>query len=243
MRGASARPGNAGLVRLRKQGTLETESQGMHWVDRGPDPEGLERIQARYTPRWLRYYGSGDGEKPSDSRWREFSGDLADAFNGLCAYCEEICRGEVDHFRPKSRYPDLVYSWSNWLFACHDCNHAKLDKWPPRGYVDPCARSRGARPEHFFSFDILTGEILPKEGLSRARHRKAQGTIDDLRLNEWHHLRKRLLWLQLISAIIPGDPAEMTAESEEERAHLASRTTPHSSITRRWLSERGHRPD
>ena len=215
----------------------------MHWVDRGPDPEGLERIQARYTPRWLRYYGSGDGEKPSDSRWREFSGDLADAFNGLCAYCEEICRGEVDHFRPKSRYPDLVYSWSNWLFACHDCNHAKLDKWPPRGYVDPCARSRGARPEHFFSFDILTGEILPTEGLSRARHRKAQGTIDDLRLNEWHHLRKRLLWLQLISAIIPGDPAEMTAESEEERAHLASRTTPHSSITRRWLSERGHRPD
>ena len=215
----------------------------MHWVDRGPEPERLARIQARYTPRWVRFYGSGIGKKPSDSGWREFSGDLADAFHGLCGYCEEVCRGEVDHFRPKSRFPDLVHSWSNWLFACHDCNHAKLNKWPPRGYVDPCARSRPARPERFFTFDTLTGEMLPRKGLSRERRRKAQTTIDDLRLNEWHHLRKRLEWLRLISAIIPDDPAEMTADSEELRIHYCSRPAPVSSITRQWLSERGHRAD
>lgn len=212
----------------------------MHWVERGPEPDGLETIRSLYTPQWTRYYGSDDVAKPSDSRWRDFSHNLASAFHGLCAYCEEICRGEVDHFRPKSRYPALVYCWSNWLFACHDCNHAKGEKWPPLGYVDPCAKSERARPEHFFSFDILTGEILPKEGLSPARRCKAQSTIDDLRLNEWHHLRKRLLWLQLISAAIPDEPTEMTAESEEQRAHFASCTTPYSSITRRWLSERGY---
>ena len=215
----------------------------MHWVDRGPEPDRLARIRDQFTPRWVRFYGSGVGDKPSDSRWRDFSGDLADAFHGLCAYCEGPCRGEVDHFRPKSRYPDLVYSWSNWLFACHDCNHAKGEKWPPRGYVDPCAKSPRAHPEHFFNFDLLTGEILPKEGLSRARRRKAQSTIDDLRLNEWHHLRNRLWMLEVISALIPDDPAEMTAESEEWRADLSSRTTRYTSITRQWLSERGHRSD
>ena len=215
----------------------------MHSVDRGPEPEQLARIHARYTPRWVRFYGSGTGEKPGDTRWREFAGDLADAFHGLCAYCEELCRGEVDHFRPKSRYPELVYSWSNWLFACHDCNHAKLDKWPPAGYVDPCARSRTAHPERFFTYDTLTGEILPKGNLSPGRYRKARQTIDDLRLNDWHHLRKRLVWLRLISEVIPDDPAEMTAESEELRAHYCSRTTPFSSITRGWLAERGHRAD
>ena len=215
----------------------------MHWVDRGPEPEQLARIHARYTPRWVRFYGSGTGKKPSDTGWREFSEDLAEAFHGLCAYCEELCRGEVDHFRPKIRYPDLVYSWSNWLFACHDCNHAKLDKWPPAGYVDPCARSRTAHPERFFTYDTLTGEILPKEDLSPGRYRKARQTIDDLRLNEWHHLRKRLVWLRLLSEIIPDDPAEMTAESEELRAHYCSRTTPFSIITRGWLAERGHRAD
>ena len=211
----------------------------MHWVERGPEPDGVENIRTRYTARWVRYYGSGAGTKPSDSRWRDFFSDLANSFHGLCGYCEEMCRGEVDHFRPKSRYPDLVYSWSNWLFACHDCNHAKGEKWPLGGYVDPCAKSGGERPEHFFFFDTLTGEILPKEGLSSAHRRKAQSTIDDLKLNEWHHLRKRLQWLQLISAAIPDEPAEMTAESEERRAHFASCATAYSSITRQWLAERG----
>ena len=231
------------VLRLRKQGMFDAESHDMHWVDRGPEPAGLAHIRARYTPRWSEYYGSGVGNKPRDDGWREFSDDLCRAFHGLCAYCEHLCRGEVDHFRPKSRFPDLVYDWSNWLFACHDCNHAKLDKWPPTGYVDPCSRSRSARLERFFTFDTLTGEMLPKEGLSRARRRKAQDTIDDLRLNAWHHLQKRRVWLRLFSEIIPGDPAELTVESEEQRAHYCSRSTPYSSIIRHWLTEQGHRCD
>ena len=215
----------------------------MHWVDRGPEPERLVEIRTRYTPRWVGYYRGDDGGKPSDSRWREFSQHLSDAFGGLCAYCEERCRGEVDHFRPKSRYPDLVYSWDNWLFACHDCNHAKRETWPSWGYVNPCATSRPARPERYFTFDVVTGEILPKEGLSPDCRRKAQTTIDDLRLNELHHLRKRCEWLKLIAAIIPDEAAEMTVERDELRAHFSSRLTPYSSVTRHWISERRHRAD
>lgn len=215
----------------------------MHWVDRGPEPDRLAPIRDRHTPRWIRYYRCADGDKPSDSRWRDFSDELASAFGDLCAYCEEICRGEVDHFRPKSRYPELVYTWLNWLFACHDCNHAKLHQWPPGGYVDPCARTQAARPERFFTFDTETGEILPKSDLSPGRRRKAMRTIDDLRLNEWHHLKKRRLWIRLVSARIPDDPADMTPDLEEDRTHLSARTTPRSSITRRWLYERGHRAD
>ena len=26
----------------------------MHWVDRGPEPSGLEEIRVRYTPPWER---------------------------------------------------------------------------------------------------------------------------------------------------------------------------------------------
>ena len=53
----------------------------MHWVDRGPEPAGLEAVRTRYTPRWVDYF-QGKGSKPSDSHWRDFRGDLCRAFSG-----------------------------------------------------------------------------------------------------------------------------------------------------------------
>ena len=212
----------------------------MHWVDRGPEPDGLEGIRRRYTPAWIAFYKKGVGSRPTDSRWIEFRPDLMRIFSNLCAYCEADCKGEVDHFRPKSRFPELVYEWSNWLFACHDCNHAKLFKWPARGYVDPCANSESARPEHFFEFDTLTGEILPKVSLSQTRRRKAQNTISDLGLNDHHHLRKRLQWLYFVDKIFTGDPDVGGPNLRGIRANLVSITTQYSSVTRSWLTEKGY---
>ena len=110
----------------------------------------------------MEHYTHKIGSPPRDSHWLKFQEDLNLVFQGLCAYCEETCKGEVEHFRPKSRFPLLVYDWSNWLLACHDCNHAKHFKWPDGGYIDPCANSLKARPERYFTFDTLTGELLPE---------------------------------------------------------------------------------
>jgi hypothetical protein len=116
----------------------------------------------------------------------------------------------VDHFRPKSRFPQYVYGWSNWMFSCHDCNNSKGEKWPAGGYIDPCARKRSSWPEQFFDFDLKTGEITPKVGLSRRRWDKARTMIDDLALNAFHHLRKRFERISLPSEVlrgnIPDDP-------------------------------------
>ena len=105
--------------------------------------------------------------------WGNFYSELAGVFLELCGYCEEECRGEVDHFRPKSRFPEHVYQWSNWILACHSCNHRKRDSWPPGEYVDSCAKTIAARPEKFFDFDTTTGLIKPKIGLSQAKRKKA----------------------------------------------------------------------
>ena len=29
----------------------------------------------------------------------------------MCGYCEEETAGEIDHFRPVSKCPSLVYEW------------------------------------------------------------------------------------------------------------------------------------
>ena len=132
----------------------------MHHVDRGPEPVDLGPIRAQHTQPWIRFYRDGLGRKPNDSHWRLFAELLEDVFGGLCAFCEERCKGEVEHFLPKSLNPHLVYYWSNWLFSCHDCNNSKWKKWPELGYVDPCAFAKIGRPEVFFSFDTTTGEVL-----------------------------------------------------------------------------------
>ena len=211
----------------------------MHWIDRGPEPDGIVQIHARYTQSWVQHYRHRVGRKPSDNYWRDFHNDMERVFCGLCAYCEELCKGEVDHFRPKSRFPELVYTWSNWLFACHDCNQAKGGRWPTEGYVDPCATSKQSHPESYFEFDVLTAEVLPREGLSQSRRNRAQKTITDLRLNGRHHLRKRLAWLLLLSDSLTSDATAETPDKKSLRDHLASRGTQLSSITRAWLSQRG----
>ena len=144
----------------------------MHWVDRGAEPDRLPTVRARYGRKWVEYYINNSARKPNDSHWRQFHIELSTLFQSICGYCEEECRGEVDHFRPKTQFPGLVYEWDNWIFSCHECNHAKLDRWPGRGYVDPCARSRPARPDRYFAFDIVTGMILPAGNLSSLRHQK-----------------------------------------------------------------------
>ena len=119
--------------------------------------EGLKEIRDRYTPSWIWHYQDGLGPRPNDNYWRKFLADLRAAFLGQCAYCEENCPDEVDHFRPTSKFPELVYQWSNWIFTCSACNRAKGDKWPPEEYIDPCMESRRDCPEGYFTFDSITG--------------------------------------------------------------------------------------
>lgn len=208
----------------------------MHHVDRGPEPEGLERVRKRSTPRWVAFYRNGEGTRPSDAHWRRFADTLGRAFQGLCAYCKRNCKGEVDHFRPKSRFPEIVYEWANWVFSCHDCNHAKGEKWPEGGYIAPCDPSDSARPERFFRFDTVTGEILPASGLTPAETHRARLMIRDLDLNGFHHLKSRLIWLAVLRGAL--DTVGPHSDERAKLMHLAgSRDTSFSSIARELFAQ------
>lgn len=209
----------------------------MHTVRRGPEPQALGSVQRKYTPRWVKHYRDGLSTKPSDSKWRDFHENVSNAFSSNCGYCEELCNGEVDHFRPKSKFPELVYEWNNWVLVCHTCNWKKSNHWPPAGYVDPCTKSQRARPESYFDFDTKTGEILPKSGLTAARKRKANRMITDLGLNAFHHRKQRVLWLRLVSEALD---AVNSNDNYEMIELVASRETQLSSFSRAWLQQQGY---
>lgn len=58
---------------------------------------------------------------------------LSKSSNGKCAYCETVVTDpgiymEVEHFKHKSAFPELVVDWENLLPACKRCNGTKSAK-------------------------------------------------------------------------------------------------------------------
>ena len=109
-------------------------------------------------------------------------------FRRGCAYClllELLAAGEenfeLDHFRPKSLFPQLTNDFYNLYYTCHPCNRIKLDLWPPPeliargiGFVDLCSDEFSV---HFRQ---------QPDGTWLGRTESGKYTIDKLRLNRKH---------------------------------------------------------
>lgn len=61
-----------------------------------------------------------------------------------CMYCEDSAGTDIEHFHPKSKYPERAFRWDNYLWACSHCNsNQKRTQFPLlRGrpaLIDPTA--------------------------------------------------------------------------------------------------------
>jgi uncharacterized protein (TIGR02646 family) len=57
---------------------------------------------------------------------------LKEIYHLKCAFCEKKLLDapkHIEHYRPKSHYYWLAYSWDNLLLACGECNSAKGDRF------------------------------------------------------------------------------------------------------------------
>ena len=52
---------------------------------------------------------------------------------GKCIYCEakvtDVYYGDVEHIKPKLKFPELEFDWDNLGFVCAKCNGEKHDKY------------------------------------------------------------------------------------------------------------------
>ncbi len=46
-----------------------------------------------------------------------------------CVYCEDSVVDEVEHIYPKDLYPEKVFDWNNYVYACGNCNGPKNNKF------------------------------------------------------------------------------------------------------------------
>lgn len=76
-----------------------------------------------------------------------------------CMYCCDSHATDIEHFWPKSPYPDRMFLWPNLLICCTECGRFKGDRFPLQGdeplLVDPSADD----PWQHLDFDPATGNI------------------------------------------------------------------------------------
>ncbi|QRN96754.1 hypothetical protein JRI60_48560 [Archangium violaceum] len=123
-----------------------------------------------------------------------------------CGYCEDSAADEVEHIWPKDLYPELVFAWSNYLYACGPCNGPKNNRFAlfPRGARKPVEVGRRADapikpprqgtpalidPRHedpltFLMLDLKeTFLFMPIAAKGSKDHARAEYTLNILRLN------------------------------------------------------------
>ncbi len=88
-------------------------------------------------------------------RYQSYKSQLRKDFNSKCGYCDDhdkFCGGmrgyHIDHFAPKSKFPEWKNSYQNLVYSCPYCNGAKSNKWlgdkifpshnGNEGFIDPC---------------------------------------------------------------------------------------------------------
>lgn len=131
--------------------------------------------------------------------YRVFRPAVRQDFQKTCAYCliEELLAAgeanfELDHFFPRSRFPEKANDFYNLYYACHPCNKNKGAKWPREqltergiGFVDLCC---DCFEDHYK--ESSDGTLV---GLSPS----ALYTIDIIRLNNPHLTKLRRLRREL----------------------------------------------
>jgi uncharacterized protein (TIGR02646 family) len=112
--------------------------------------------------------------------WKAISLDLYSSYCGICCYtCHWIPpdtgSSSVEHFKPKSTYPNLAYEWSNFRLVCGKLNSRKKDN---EDVIDPFNVIDG-----MFTIDFPSLLIKPASGLATATKNLVQSTISRLKLN------------------------------------------------------------
>jgi hypothetical protein len=109
--------------------------------------------------------------------WRECLQQLHSAYGEVCAYSAMwIPSGyTLDHFRPKQRYPNLAYEWSNYRLAMDLVNNSKGNS---EIVLDPFLVTNG-----WFVLDKATLFVQPEPTLTDVVRTRVQSSINTLRLN------------------------------------------------------------
>ncbi|MCA4132648.1 HNH endonuclease [Arthrobacter sp. M4] len=161
-----------------------------------PEPEVVTANQKVWTEKYLEAKTTGQ-KLPSAWSHPKIRETLQAETDSRCAYCDShlahVASSHIEHYRPRSLYPELVVAWENLTVACPRCNSSKSDLFSEDlPFINPFLDEPD---EHFVFF----GELVLAPSSQRGEY-----TISELGLNndDLMSARKRRLnnIVQLVSS-------------------------------------------
>jgi uncharacterized protein (TIGR02646 family) len=161
-------------------------------------------ICVKYSTKWnLQWVESRKTNPKTAFNWYSAEGKTArehmlptlrEQSQGHCNFCdasplEGVSDEPIEHFRPKSSFPDHAYTWSNLYYCCNACQKAKREQWDEKllhADADDFSFSR------YFEFDFTTGEIRPNPLSQQAEQERAAMTVKLYGLDSTARRRNRL---------------------------------------------------
>ena len=101
-----------------------------------------------------------------------------------CMYCSDSHGNDIEHFWPKSTYPEKMLMWTNLLLCCSNCGRLKGDRFPLKNgaplLIDPAVD----KPWDHLSFDPATGNLTARFVTPDQQDDKGAQTVETLKLDQ-----------------------------------------------------------
>jgi len=134
-------------------------------LTRTAEPACLQKNMGIWTTQFVEARAKNPTHKFSwrnPSCYQAIRQSLADMTQQHCAFCDgpigSESRETVEHFRPKSQFPELAYAWDNLFPCCDMCQSFKLERFD-EALLKPDTLEYVFH--HYFTVNYHTGEIEP----------------------------------------------------------------------------------
>ena len=162
----------------------------MEKIERTNAPAWLNKNWKKWGEDWATKYAAAPKSSPFQWRqyekkgWKDLVRELAAITKNHCSFCDAYPMGRrikytIEHFRPKTKFPEEAYKWGNLFLCCGLCQEKREE-------FDECLLKPD---ENYYSFDKYfeidwpTGELIPNRDASEQDQARARITIRIYRLN------------------------------------------------------------
>jgi hypothetical protein len=169
-------------------------------TDAGEYPEQVAKAKERFSAY----------NKKSNATFSAIKAALTAMCSGArrCCYCEDAPADEVEHIWPKDLYPERVFLWENYLYACGPCNGPKSNGFAVfhQGVLQSVARKkddlieppvsgdpalidpRHEDPLEYLILDLRTWQFGARHPTGTREEERARYTWELLHLNDRDYL-------------------------------------------------------